>query len=106
MAGTWPPITRAGGSTGSSTSPNSGFGDLHQDFVYASFVSADLTRRVVDAYERLTAWTLDRRRIAVLTGVLRLWELAEEADNPTARATMLAAVEAWAAVRLPERSGL
>ena len=75
---------------------DSGFGDLHQDFVYASFVSADLTRRVVDAYERLTARSLDRRRIAVLTGVLRLWELAEEADNPAACGTMLAAVEAWA----------
>ena len=85
------------------TSPIRDSGDLHQDFVYASFVSADLTGRVVDAYERLTARTLDRRRIAVLTGVLRLWELAEEADDPAARATMLAAVEAWGG-RAPPRA--
>jgi aminoglycoside phosphotransferase len=76
---------------------DAGFGDLHQEFVYASFVSRDLARRIVDAYEHLTGRRLDRARIDLLTGVLRLNEVAESADDPEQRDQMLANLAAWAA---------
>jgi aminoglycoside phosphotransferase len=76
---------------------DAGFGDLHQEFVYASFVSRDLARRIVDAYEDLTGRRLDRARIDLLTGVLRLNEVAESADDPEHRGQMLANLAAWAA---------
>jgi hypothetical protein len=73
---------------------DSGIGPLHQEFLYSSFISADLTARIVDAYERHAGRLLDRERIAVLTGVHRLWELAaaETADDAT---EMLLSVRAW-----------
>ncbi|MGB3336318.1 MAG: aminoglycoside phosphotransferase family protein [Devosia sp.] len=75
---------------------DSGIGPLHQEFLYSSFISADLTARIVAAYERHAGRSLERERIAVLTGVHRLWELAaaENADDAT---EMLASVRAWMA---------
>jgi len=61
---------------------DSGFGPLHQEFIYSNFISPDLTARIVSAYETLTGRQLDRRRIAILTGFHRLSELAELADDP------------------------
>jgi aminoglycoside phosphotransferase (APT) family kinase protein len=61
---------------------DSGFGPLHQEFVYPSLISADLTARIIDVYERLTARALDRDRINLLTGILHLTELAWQADDP------------------------
>ncbi|UDF31291.1 UNVERIFIED_ORG: aminoglycoside phosphotransferase family protein [Roseateles sp. XES5] len=75
---------------------DSGFGPLHQDFIYSNFISPDLTARIVRGYERLTGRTLDRARIHLLTGVHRLWELAALADAPEHHATMIASVDAWA----------
>lgn len=55
---------------------DAGFGPRHREFVYASFVSRDLTDRTVGHYERLTGLQLDRSRIGRLTEWHRLWELA------------------------------
>lgn len=76
---------------------DSGFGPLHQEFVYANLVSPDLAARVIDAYEARTGRALDRRRIEVLTGVLRLSELAESAHDAALAPEMLRSVAAWAA---------
>ncbi|MDX3977068.1 aminoglycoside phosphotransferase family protein [Shinella sp.] len=76
---------------------DSGFGPLHQEFIYSNFISPDLTARIVDGYEHLTGRMLDRARIHLLTGVHRLWELAALADAPEHHATMIASVAAWAA---------
>lgn len=76
---------------------DSGFGPLHQDFIYSNFISPDLTGRIVDGYEQLTGRMLDRARIHLLTGVHRIWELAALADAPEHHATMIDSVAAWAA---------
>jgi hypothetical protein len=78
---------------------DSGFGPLHQEFIYSSFIASELTERIVAAYERRTGRLLDRSRIAVLTGVLRLSELAEHADDPRHAPMMIRNVELWAAGR-------
>lgn len=75
---------------------DSGFGPLHQDFIYSNFISPDLTERIVTAYEKLTGLKIDRRRIAILTGFHRLSELAELADDPEHAPTMIRSVVAWA----------
>ena len=61
---------------------DSGFGSLHQDFIYSTFVSFDLARSIVDRYARVTGRTIDKQRIALLTGLHRLSELAELAEDP------------------------
>lgn len=76
---------------------DSGFGPLHQDFIYSNFISPDLTGRIVAGYERLTGRALDRARIHLLTGLHRLWELAALADAPEHHATMIGSVRNWAA---------
>lgn len=60
---------------------DSGFGALHQEFIYSNMIARDLTARIVAAYETLTGRRLDRQRIELLYGVLRLSELAELADD-------------------------
>lgn len=75
---------------------DSGIGPLHQDFLYSSFISPDLTARIVIAYERHSGRRLDHERIAVLTGAHRLWELAVTAGTPDA-ADMLVGVRVWMA---------
>ncbi|PDT15218.1 aminoglycoside resistance protein [Rhizobium sp. J15] len=77
---------------------DSGFGPLHQEFIYSNFISPDLTARIVSAYESLTGRRLDRRRIAILTGFHRLSELAELADDPANVEQMVRSAAAWAAV--------
>ena len=74
---------------------DAGFGPLHQEFVYGNWVARDLTARTLEAYERISGRRLDRRRIDVLSGVLRLVELAEHAEHPDHRSTMLGNVVAW-----------
>ncbi|MEZ2131772.1 MULTISPECIES: aminoglycoside phosphotransferase family protein [unclassified Sinorhizobium] len=75
---------------------DSGFGPLHQDFIYSNFISPDLTERIVTAYEQLTGLKIDRRRIEILTGFHRLSELAELTDDPEHAPTMIRSVAAWA----------
>ena len=47
---------------------DSGFAPVHQDFIYASFVSPDLTWRIISTYETLTGRAIDRRRVEILDG--------------------------------------
>lgn len=74
---------------------DSGLGPLHQEFIYSNFVSSDLTDRIVAGYQRRTGRLLDRRRIALLTGVHRLSELAELASDPGQVPEMVRHVEEW-----------
>lgn len=74
---------------------DSGIGPLHQEFIYSNFISRDLTERVIDAYEERTGRSLDRRRIAILTAIHRLSELAELADDPCHAPTMVRHVVEW-----------
>ncbi len=60
---------------------DSGFGQLQQEFIYSNMISPDLTARVIDRYETLTGRLLDRARIGLLFEVLRLSELASNADD-------------------------
>ena len=76
---------------------DSGFGPLHQEFVYPSLVSADLTVRIVDAYEALTGRQLDRGRINLLTGILHLTEIAWQADDGDLLPLLLGFYANWAA---------
>jgi hypothetical protein len=76
---------------------DSGFGPLHQEFIYPNFISTDLMARIVGGYENATKRFLDRERIWVLTGVHRLSELAELADDPQHLPAMLESVLGWAA---------
>ena len=75
---------------------DSGFGELHREFVQPALISPDFARRLADAYEAGTGRPLDRRRIAILTGVLRLAELAGHAGDPAHAPGMIANVAAWA----------
>ncbi|MBX4869543.1 phosphotransferase family protein [Rhizobium bangladeshense] len=76
---------------------DSGFGPLHQEFIYSNFISPDLTARIISAYEMLTGRSLDRRRIAIMTGFHRLSELAELSDDPANVEQMVRGVANWAA---------
>lgn len=76
---------------------HSGFGNLHQEFVYSNFIAADLTARIVGEYEVLTSRRLDRQRIELLSDVLRLTELAGSADDPEHLPAMLGQFTAWTA---------
>lgn len=76
---------------------DSGFGPLHQEFIYSNWIAPDLTERIITRYEALTGRSLDRQRIDLLTGVHRLSELAELADHVDHAGFALSAVAAWAA---------
>ena len=75
---------------------DAGFGPLHQDFIYSSFIEEDLTQRIIACYEAITGKQIDRRRVDILTGAYRLHELANIAHDqpqiPHARAN----IEQWA----------
>ena len=74
---------------------DSGFGSLHQEFIYPNWIAPDLTARIVGEYEAMTGRPLDRQRIDLLSGVLRLSELAQFADDSIHAATMLRNVADW-----------
>ncbi len=42
---------------------DAGIGPLHQEFIYSAFIDADLTERIVAAYERFSGRRLKRRRM-------------------------------------------
>ena len=75
---------------------DSGFGPLHQDFIYSSFIDEDLTLRIIACYERITGKRIDRRRVDILTAAYRLHELAGIAHDPPQIPHARANVEAWA----------
>lgn len=60
---------------------DAGFGELHEEFIYTSFISVDLTSRVIGAYEQITGRTIERNRVYILTGILLLVELAEMGED-------------------------
>jgi hypothetical protein len=74
---------------------DSGFGPLHQDFIYTNFIARDLTLRVVSCYQGLTNKSLEIKRVDLLTSVLRLHELAEVADDPAGSKEVLPIVTQW-----------
>jgi hypothetical protein len=82
---------------------DSGLAPLHQEFVYSSFISPDLTARIIAAYEVESGRRIDRLRVDVLTGTHRLWELAEAAETPAHVAMMLENVRQWHLHRLRGR---
>jgi aminoglycoside phosphotransferase (APT) family kinase protein len=61
---------------------DAGLGPRARDLNYSSFISADLTERLVDAYEARTGLVIDRREIALHTAVQRLAELGEDQKAP------------------------
>lgn len=75
---------------------DSGIGPLHQEFIYSNLISADLTERVITAYESLTGRAIDRERVDLLTATHRLWELAVEAHLPDHIKGLVAVLEDWA----------
>ena len=74
---------------------DSGFGPLHQEFIYSNWIEPDLTARIVVEYEALTGRDLDRQRIHLLSGVLRLSELAEAVDDAVHFNEKMKAVRDW-----------
>ncbi len=79
---------------------DSGLGPLHQEFIYSSMISANLTARIIAAYEVEAGRAVDRQRVNIVTGAHRLWELAEEAHDPAHIGIMLQGVIHWQAQRL------
>ncbi len=75
---------------------DSGFGPLHQDFVYAAFISLELTRMIADRYARMTGKPIDTERIGILIGMHRLSELSELADDPHHVAMLRDHLAGWA----------
>ncbi len=75
---------------------DSGFGPLHQDFIYADMISPDLTGRIVAAYESLTDRALDRQRIDILTGYHHLSELADFSEDADLQKEFIRDFKIWA----------
>jgi aminoglycoside phosphotransferase (APT) family kinase protein len=75
---------------------DAGFGPLHQDFIYSSFIDEDLTLRIIAAYENITGKAIDRLRVDIFTAAYRLHELAGIAHDPPQIPHSRANVEAWA----------
>jgi hypothetical protein len=80
---------------------DSGFGALHQEFIYSHWIARDLTARIIAEYESLTGRAIDRERVELLSSVLRLSELAALADDPGQRDWVLRTVIDWAARAAP-----
>lgn len=76
---------------------DAGFGDLHRELVYSNWISRDLTARIADGYEGISGKVLDRDRIELLSAVLRIWEVAEYADDPQRVPAMVQTLADWAA---------
>jgi len=76
---------------------DSGIGQRHQEFVYSSFISWDLTERIIGHYEGVTGLSIDRKRVRTLTGYHRLWELAvcAQSGNSTEIEEMLTSALSW-----------
>ncbi len=76
---------------------DAGFGELHEEFMYTSFISPELTSRVITQYEQLTGRQIDRKRVAILTGVLLLVELADMGDDSDHATSVLQNAQTWLA---------
>lgn len=76
---------------------DSGFGDLHKEFVPPSWISPDFVERLANDYERLTGRAVDLQRVKLISGVLRLSELGGFAEDPVRADAMVTSVADWAA---------
>jgi len=74
---------------------DSGFGKLHQEFVYPALIARDLVERIVPLYAHETGRQVDARRVRTLVGVHRLFELAQHHDDPPNRRQMLQSLMNW-----------
>jgi hypothetical protein len=74
---------------------DAGFGPLHREFISSNYIAADLTARIVSAYELLTGRTVNRRRIEILTGYHHLSELADFAEDPDLARNMRRDFKIW-----------
>lgn len=75
---------------------DSGIGPLHQEFLYSSMISDDLTGRIISVYERESGRRIDRERVDLLTATHRLWELAMEAHLPGHVPGLVESIALWA----------
>lgn len=82
---------------------DSGFGPVHQDFVYASFSSLQLMYMIAERYAGTTGRLVDLERIGVLAGMHRLSELAELADDPRHVQVKVDSVLSW--IQASQRGG-
>jgi len=57
---------------------DSGFGSRHRDLSYSNWISADLTLRIIERYEELARFKVNRDLVMLYSSALRLAELAEE----------------------------
>jgi aminoglycoside phosphotransferase (APT) family kinase protein len=57
------------------------FGQLHEEFIYSSFISFQLTSSLMTRYQKLTGRFLDQERVLILSGVIRLVELAQSGSD-------------------------
>lgn len=80
---------------------DSGFGPLHQDFVYSSLIAPELTRMIVDRYRRMTGRQIDSERVSLLIGMHRLSDLAELAEDPHYVEMLRDQLAAWASDHQP-----
>lgn len=76
---------------------DSGFGDLHKEFIQPSWISPDFVERLARDYERLTGRSIDLQRVKLICGVLRLSELGGLANDPVRAEAMAKSVADWAA---------
>ena len=76
---------------------DSGSGPPPRDFIHSNFITTDLTDRIVSNYEALSGCAIERKRVEVLTGAHRLWELAEAVDDPPRIPFMIEHFAYWAA---------
>jgi len=56
---------------------DAGFGSRHRDLSYSNWISADLTLRIIDRYEELARFKVNRELVMLYTSALRLAELAK-----------------------------
>ncbi len=75
---------------------DSGFGDLHKEFIQPSWISPDFVESLVAAYARLTGHSIDLWRVALISGALRISELGGLANDEAAAGAMVKSIEAWA----------
>lgn len=73
---------QAGRLNGAFDFADAGIGGLHHDLIHTNLIHPDLTRRLAARYTRLTGRDLDPRRMSVLTGMHRLFDLAQSHDDP------------------------
>ena len=84
---------------------DSGFGDLHKEFIQPSWIAPDFVERLAIEYERLTGRSIDLQRVKLICGVLRLSELGGFANDPMRAEEMVTSVAAWAAYQENSRAG-